>query len=82
MLYDDSSDPGGDFGGGVQSKKLATSFDFHLDQLCRGIESTYRGSPRRMRAVAPTRGLYSRGGIGILLLVSTSRRCEEVRYKS
>jgi len=25
--------------GGAQSKKLAASFDFHLDQLSRGIEN-------------------------------------------
>lgn len=40
MIYGNSSDPGVDFWVGVvQSKKLASSFDFHLDQLSRGIEN-------------------------------------------
>ena len=40
MIYGNSSDPGVDFRVGVvPSKKLASSFDFHLDQLSRGIEN-------------------------------------------
>lgn len=68
MIYGDSSDPwSGLWGVGGQSKKLASSFDFHLDQLSRGTENDLQSSPRRMRAVAWAKSVYSCGG-GIFIV--------------